>query len=84
MVVTSGIQIFIKPTPGPIGGRRYPIDVEPSDTIADVKRKIADHDHIEADSIGLRFAGQRLEDCCTLSDYDIEYGAVLHASDEYP
>ena len=79
LFVTSGIQIFIKPQ-----GERYPIDVFLSDTIADVKEKIADHENIEAHYIRLHYAGQRLEDGCTLSDYDIEYGAVFYASDEYP
>ena len=70
----SSMQVFVKT----LVGKTIALEVEPGETIASLKSKLADKGGVPAEKQRLVFQSKQLDDERTVSDYGIQKESTLH------
>ena len=73
------MQIFVRT----FTGQNITLDVEPTDTVQNLKGKIQDKEGIPQEQQKLIFSGKVLEDNRTLAEYNIKKEATIHLMDGF-
>jgi len=68
------MRIFIKA----LNGREITVDIQPTDTVKVLKRKVHDKLQVPPDNQRLLYSASQLEDKKTLDDYGIEANGTIH------
>ena len=74
LVVLGSMQIFVKT----LNGKTFTLEVEPNETIENVRLLILIREYVPFGQQRLIFAGKQLENGRTLQDYNIQHDSSLH------
>ncbi len=67
-------QVFVKT----LAGRSITLDVDPSEYVDSVKRRLQEKEGIRADEQRLIYAGKQLDDKRTMNDYCIKQESTIY------